>query len=498
MIVTPEIAAAALLERRQARRALPDWARTCGFEPARHHLFLLEKLRGVAVEKGKRLMVFMPPRSAKSTYCSVIFPPWFLAQSPSSSIICASHSADLAESFGRRARNLINEHHKVLGYNLREDSRAAAEWSTTNGSSFYGVGVGGSPTGRGAQLILIDDPVASKEDAYSKSCREKTWNWYEFDLRTRLEKNGSIILIMTRWHDDDLAGRLLKNEPGEWEVIRLPRFAEQGDPLGRAPGESLWPEWFDSKSDKDAMRNPEVFAALHQQRPTLEDGDYFQRNWIMPNTYDRNELPSFADLRIYAASDHACDEKQRSDPTCLLLSGVDKNGVTWVLPDLFWKRADTGTVVEKMLDLIATHKPITWWGENGQILKSIGPFLRQRMQERNTFCYIEGSSAHHDKPTRAQSIRGRFSLGLVRLPRFASWYGDALDELLRFPAGVHDDFVDALAHLGLGLDKMIPANRRIEKQGNDGPPVNWTPTFNWLKKSDNNRLQRKQLAYLDR
>lgn len=452
---TQVIAARELQRRRAARSNLDDWARVNGFEPARHHRLLNAKLEAVARGEIRRLMVFMPPGSAKSTYCSVLFPPWFLAQREDSSILTASHSFDLAEAFGRKARNIVDDHKNVLGYELRKDSQSASEWATTNKSIFFCAGVGGKIAGRRADLALIDDPIGSREDAQSKVIRDKTWAWYQDDFRTRLKPGARVILVQTRWHEEDLAGKLLQSEGGEWEIVNLPMIAKENDILGRQVGEMLWPEYFDANLLADAQKNTSTFSALYQQDPTPEDGDYFKREHIEKNAYEPEELPPLSELRIYCTSDHALSTREQADYSCFMAGGVDSRGVLWILPDLVWDKFDTLTAARYMIDMMRRLNPMTWWAEADKIGKSIGPFLKKMMREEMVFCYIDEIRPSKDKPTRAQSIRGRMQAGMVRLPRRATWYERALSQLLKFPMGGKDDFVDPLAYFGLGLDRMV-------------------------------------------
>jgi len=175
----------------------------------------------------------MPPGAAKSTYASILYAPWYLAQHPQHCLIAASHTQELAEKWGRRVRNLVAEHSLILGAALAHDSQAAGRWETSSGGEYFAAGVGGAIAGRRADLVVIDDPVRSREDADSELIRDKTWDWYKSDLYTRLKPGGRIVLIQTRWHEDDLAGRLLAEMAGGgdiWNVISLPAFAEAADP----------------------------------------------------------------------------------------------------------------------------------------------------------------------------------------------------------------------------------------------------------------------------
>jgi hypothetical protein len=264
---------------------------------------LLDKLEKVSRGEIDRLAVFMPPGAAKSTYASILYAPWHLAQNPSANIIAASHTAELAEKWGRRVRNLIAEHSPVLGVGLAPDSQAAGRWETDHGGEYFAAGVGGAIAGRRADLVVIDDPIRSREDADSETVRDKIWDWYKSDLYTRLKPGGRIVLIQTRWHEDDLAGRLLADMAAggdHWEVISLPALAESDDPLGRTVGQPLWPEWEDSENLERKRRavGARDWSALYQQRPAPEDGDYFKLEWLKP--YDI--APDKSLMRIYGGS----------------------------------------------------------------------------------------------------------------------------------------------------------------------------------------------------
>ena len=315
-----------------------------------------------------------------------------------------------------------------------------------------------------------------------------------YDFRPRLKPNASVVLIQTRWHVNDLAGKILEAEGDEWTVVKLPLIALENDPLSRAPGEVLWPEWFNDRLVADARKDANVFECLFQQNPTPDTGNFFLREWIDDSSYVSDDLPK--NLRCYVGSDHAVSLRQEADLTCLLPGGLDENDVLWILPDIFWKKADSAEVVEAMTAMMRRRRPLVWWAESGHISKSIGPFLTKRMREQKVYSYIEESVPAKDKPTRAQSIRGRMKLGMVRFPRDASWFPMARKEMLSFPAGPHDDFVDALAHLGLGLDSMITADR-----GQQSPFLEELPrtelTLRWLKNSDRGLRLQKELAKMD-
>ena len=298
--------------RRQAiRSSLLAWAKhtlePAGFAPAAHHRLLIEELTKLTRGETDRLMILMPPGSAKSTYVSILFPAWWFPQHPASSIIAASHTADLAEHFGRQIRNLILANEKRLGFTLATDNRAAARWQISTKGEYYAAGIRGPITGRRADLAIIDDPIKSQAEADSPSLREHIWNWYRSDLLTRLKPKARVVLVMTRWHEDDLGGRLLDLYPKEWRCLRLPALAEANDPLGRPHGAPLWPEWEDASSltRKRSAIGERAWAALFQQTPHPPDGNLFAVKNVQ--ILDTTPAPAGRVVRAWdlAATEHA-------------------------------------------------------------------------------------------------------------------------------------------------------------------------------------------------
>lgn len=423
-----------------------------GHEPARHHLLLLNRLEAVARGEVDRLMVLMPPGSAKSTYASTLFPAWFLANNPEAAVIAASHTAELAERFGRRVRNLIVEHGPVLGIGMAPDNQAAGRWETSKGGEYFAAGVRGAITGRRADLALIDDPVKSREEADSATVSGATWEWWKSDFMTRLKPGARVVLIMTRWSEQDLGGRLeedMATGGRPWEVLRLPMEAEAGDPLGRAPGEPLWPEWFTNDMRSEAKRDARTWSALYQQRPAPETGDYFRREWLRPVA----SLPPRESLRVYGGSDYAVTSGG-GDYTVHVVVGMDHDGRLWLL-DLWRSQAASDAWIEAFCDLVIQWKPIGWAEEQGQIRAGVGPFLDRRSRERRAFVARTQFPTRGDKGVRAQSIRGRMALDGLHIPAGAEWRATLESELMAFPAGKHDDQVDALGLVGQLLDRMI-------------------------------------------
>ena len=444
-----------IVHRRSIRRSLTEWARLCGFEPAKHHLLLIDALE--AVERGdiQNLAVFMPPGSAKSTYSSVLFAAW-LMQRQTGNVLAASHTTELAEKWGRRVRNLIAEHRLVLGIDLAADSQAAGRWALTNGAEYYAAGVGTGIAGFRAKYGLIDDPIRSRQDADSELIRDRIWEWYINDFRTRLVPGARKVLIQTRWHEDDLAGRALNHEP--WHVVSLPAIADSNDDLlGREVGEPLWADgdygYGGQLLDLQKTTPARTWSALYQQRPAPEEGDYFKAEWLKP--YDK--APDRNTMRVYGGSDYAVTA-DGGDFTVHAVVGIT-DGKMYLL-DLWRKQASSEVWIEAFCDLVIKHKPIGWAEEQGQIRAGIGPFLDKRSRERRAFVARDQFPTRGDKAVRAQSIRGRMALSGLYVPASAGWYPELRSELLSFPAGKHDDQVDALGLVGQLLDKMSSGTKQ--------------------------------------
>jgi predicted phage terminase large subunit-like protein len=317
--------------------------------------------------------------------------------------------------------------------------------------------------GRRADLVVIDDPIRSREDADSETIRDKTWDWYKSDIYTRLKPGGRIVLIQTRWHEDDLAGRLLEDMQAggdKWDVISLPAIAEADDHLGREPGQPLWPEWEDDEALARKRRavGPRDWSALYQQRPAPEDGDYFKAEWLKP--YDIAPDPKL--LRIYGGSDYAVTA-DGGDYTVHAVVGLDPDGRMFLL-DLWRRQASSDVWVDAFCELVKKWKPIGWAEEQGQIKSGVGPFIDRRQRELGAYVFRDQFPTRGDKAIRAQSIRGRMAQEGLYVPTKADWYPALRSELLSFPAGKHDDQVDALGLVGQLLNKMSLGARPSEAE----------------------------------
>lgn len=438
---------------------LPD-ERTFG----KHHLLWLDCLQRVQNGEYTRLMGLMPPGSAKSTYTSIVFPAHTMGRFPKSQIIVANYGNDLPRRWGRKARSIVKQpvFRRIFDTELSAESAAADEWALTNGSEYMGAGLLSGITGNRADGVIWDDLIKGREQADSELVRQKTWEAYLDDLLTRKKPRAFEIGITTRWHEDDIAGRILPEGYGgesgfidcrdgnRWFVVCIPAEAERADDvLGRAIGERLWPEWFGEHHFEQFKRNPRTWSALYQQRPAPEEGDYFRKDWFRPVA----TLPPQKALRVYGGSDYAVTAGG-GDYTAHVVVGLDAEGRMYLL-DLWRKRASSDEWVEAFCDLVRDWRPTCWAEEKGQIEAGVGPWLSKRMRERQTYVQREQFATRGDKGVRAQSIRGRMAMEGLYVPADAPWLADFRAELLSFPAGRHDDQVDALGLVGQLLDKMF-------------------------------------------
>jgi predicted phage terminase large subunit-like protein len=428
-------------DRADVRGALDEWARSVlpnGQTPAAHHTALIKELNDICEGTTDRLMVLMPPGSAKSTYGSVLFPAWWFSRHPGTNVIACAHTAALLDDFGGRLRGLIAENGSRLGYTIGA-RRSSHDFRTSDGGSYYAAGVHGGVTGRRADLILIDDPVRSQADADSTHRREHLWNWYQSDLITRLKPGGRVVLIMTRWHPDDLSGRLLDREP-DWRCLRLPALAESEDLLGRTPGTPLWPAW-ETASQLERKRTnmgERGWAAMFQQQPR-PSGETLMKVSQIAVTDD------VALLQTARAWDLAATGQTGSgDPdwTVGLKLGRESSG-RFVVLDVVRLRGGPHEVEAAIVNTAERDGPGTLVGlpqDPGQAGKAQVRYLISRLAGYRVHASTETGS----KSTRAMPIASQIEAGNLAVLR-AVWNRSLFDELQDFPYGRKDDQVDALS-----------------------------------------------------
>jgi predicted phage terminase large subunit-like protein len=407
-----------------------------GYQTPPHIELIASKLEAMARGDLKRLIIQTAPRHGKSNLVSELFPAWYLGRNPTKQVMATTYGQELSDGFGRKVRNQIMDERFQLMFPeciLSPDSKAAARFNTTKGGVYHAMGVGGAATGRGADILIVDDALKNREEADSKLMRDKLWDWFASVAYTRLMPGGAVATIQTRWHEDDLVGRLM-NGKDKYELVNLPAVAEENDALNRAPGTALWPERYDEKALEQIRFTigEREFAALYQQRPAPLEGAMFKRQWLTKGAVPR------AGARIAMGVDLALSLKQSADYTAIVVIARDELGKLYVL-DAVRERCDFPTALQLIKDMAAKWKP-------AQIGIETVAFQAVVVQEllRTTTLPIRGITPDRDKVTRAQPLALRYEQGMVsHAIGLQSWFES---ELLSFPQSEHDDGVDALVY----------------------------------------------------
>lgn len=505
MGLTAEHAASLLLRRRQARKSIAAYADLIEIPGvpiedddliydinytrlAKHHKMVCDiqqsLIEGTLKFEGeiiRRAMVFMAPGGAKSTYGTVVGPTWAMGKFDGYNIISGSYGSELSEKQSRKSRQICESgrFRSLWGTTIKHDNKSVSDWSLTNDSSMRAVGILGGVTGNRADGIVIDDPIKGRADADSETVRNKTWDAIKDDISTRLKPYGWIMYILTRWHEDDPVGRLLPdNYDGEtgffrcsdgliYYVLSIPAQCEAaGDPLGREVGEYFWPEWFPEDHWIPFKSERRTWNALYQQRPTSDEGDHFRADWF--NRYDT--LPDL--LNIYITGDLAVTEGG-GDFTEFSAWGIDVEDNIW-LKDNWHGQESPDKWIDAFIDMCVKHRPLIAFLEGGVIRKSIEPFLIKRMEERQCYTRIEWMNPIHNKVINSRSFQGRSAMGKVYLPK--GELGDrVLTQLVKFPHGKFDDFVDTGSMIGRALDDICMAFAPEENQ--DKSVDRWEKAF---------------------
>jgi hypothetical protein len=409
-----------------------------------HHNETIHHLEKVEKGEIKRLILLLPPRHGKSLLSSIMFPAWYLGRNPDHEIIVSSYSADLASKFGAQTRDIINtpEYKFVFGHEIREDISAKSEWKLKgHNGSYVAVGLGGGITGRGANLLIIDDPVKNREEAESQVYREKVWDYFTSTLYTRLEKDGKIVIMITRWHFDDLVGRLLKEQPEDWAVIKYPAIAETEEKY-RKFGEPLWPEKY---SLDDLLKIKETIGtynwqSLYQQTPIAIEGQEFKPEWI--KTRKAEEIQKL-EVRKFLTIDPAMSKKDSANYTGFVINYVDKEN-KWNIK-AFKKRVSPTELVDMIFSLYELEKLEKIGIEKTQYLIGLKPFLDEEMRKRNVFLpIVELEHSQTAKEIRIRGLIPRYESGSVF--HIEGECKDLEEEMFMFPKGINDDVLDSLAY----------------------------------------------------
>lgn len=480
--ITSGQAAQELLRRRAARASFLGYARyrqADNEQPAAHHQIVCDALDEVERGECDRLMIMMPPGSAKSTYASVLFPQYFIGRNPQLCVIGASHTDELASRFSRRVRNGVGDAEfrdlfPTVG--VASDASNVKSWETTVQGEYKAVGVNGNIAGRRGDLLLIDDPVKSREDADSETKRETVWQWWLNDARTRLKPGGRVVLIMTRWHEDDLAGRLLEHEKGRWKVIKIPMEAGKDDVLGREPGERLWREWFTEQMLIDAKSDPRVWISLYQQEPRPVEGAEFKRSWL--NYYDHWPAASNKIILI----DPSAGKNTKSDFTSMWVFALGRDGNAYLV-DGIRKRMQLVERTGKLFDLHERWKPLQVRYETYGMQADIEHIKSQMNTREYRFRLTEvgGALAKEDRIRRLTSW---FEDGRIWFPRaMMRNVSPGVDEDLiktfveqeyvAFPVSKFDDAFDCMARLAEPTLSLPWPKRAASGSASDGETAMW-------------------------
>jgi predicted phage terminase large subunit-like protein len=397
-----------------------------------HLVYIQDQLNRITSGEIRKLMIFIPPRHGKSELATIRYPVFRMERDPSMRVMLGCYNQDLANLFSRQARRIAISRDLVGG-----GVKAQDEWDLYGGGSFRAASIGGGGvTGRGANLIIIDDPIRSREDANNALFREKAWEWYSNDIRTRLEPGGAIILILTRWHNDDLAGRILASDDGpNWTVCSLPAEAEEGDPIGREMGAPLCPDRFDLPELKDLRSVLQLdYFALYQQRPVAEEGGLYQRAWFRYDNPPRTAEGAYDFEQIVQAWDTASSET--GDYSVCVTAGVRENRA-YVL-DVYRARLETPDLLRQVKNQAERWQPNVLIVEDAS--SGIAVLQMLRRETRLPILGVapnRGGKLAHAKANLPYVEGGRVSFCPgPYLPEFER-------ELLSFPASRHDDQVDA-------------------------------------------------------
>lgn len=449
---------------------------------AKPHHRIMAKLAHAMIEgKMTHILLSMPPRHGKTWVMTTMFSAWFMGRNPHLDVITSTYNSTFAEGdFSNNFKEIVTSHRfsQVFpDFVFDPDQNAADHRKTMAGGNHYFVGRRTSMTGRGGDLIIVDDPFKDDKEARLQNTRDDIWSWFTKTLYTRRHNdNAPIILTATRWIADDIIGRI--SDPANvyyseefaegWHVVNIPAIATKEDILQREPGEALWPEKFSAPSLlKLRAADPVGFSCLYQGDPIPDGGVMFQPEDL--TEYDREEYQEVKkSLRMYCFSDHAYGVTKTHDPSCFAPVGVAGDGTVYFMPDIFWERAGPEECVEAMLDMMRRHRPMLWVAENGAIYKALEPFLKKRMAEERVFCPLEpiwpkGRKIDRLDPSMVQGAMARCRMGKVKFPSWAPWWPRAKAELLQFPNGAHDDFVDVLSLVGSQIDRIYGSPRREVK-----------------------------------
>ena len=405
-----------------------------------HHRHIAKKFNDLANGKINRLIVNMPPRHTKSEFASFLLPAWMVGRNPKLKIIQATHTGELAIRFGRKAKTLIDsdDYRKIFDTRLREDSQAAGRWETAQGGEYFAAGVGGAITGRGADLLIIDDPH-SEQDALSATAMESAYDWYTSGPRQRLQPGGKIVCVMTRWSTKDLTGKLLAHQKeaksDKWHVVEFPAILEDDD-----PPVPVWPEYWKLEELESVKATLPVgkWNAQWMQNPTSEEGAILKREWW--RKYDREDIPALH--HVIQSYDTAFLKKETADYSAITTWGIfypdEDSGANLILLDAIKGRYEFPELRRLALDQYKYWNPETVIVE----AKASGLPLTHELRQMDIPVINFTPSKGNDKHVRVNTCAPLFESGMIWAPdeKFAQ---EVIEECAAFPFGDHDDLVDS-------------------------------------------------------
>lgn len=494
------------------------------YEPAKHHHLIATALQRVERGETLRVALSVPPQHGKTRLASVGFISWFIGKHPRKNVIFGTYNETYASKIGGQVRDVLQseQYQQVFPrVKLKKGSQSKTELEIENGGQINFIGRGGSGTGLPSDLFIIDDPLKNAEEANSPTTIEALHEWYSKVVYSRARTHTAIVIIHTRWIEDDLIGRLCDSdhpwrrtpegaeEARKWTYINIPAVLTEGpvatamgaklerpteaaviSAFGDRPMAALWPEQFSLAHLASAKSlNKGGFDALYQGRPSPEDGEFFKADWLVEHARP-SDYPAPERLRFYAASDHALTEKRKNDATCMGTFGVDEKDHIWVMPELVWDRMEADRTLDHMIALMKMRRPHLWFAEDEHINKTLGPFRRTRMQEEKVYTTVMPIASTKDLRARARSIQGRLAMKMVHFPAWMPWWTLAKAELLKFPTATHDDFVSFMSLIGRGLDVEIGASAQQASNVVRFP----SGSIQWIKQRAKEEAARKKQA----
>ena len=455
-----------------AQAVWPDFIYRKTKDPKRygHHQIIAEKFQSISKDEEKRLIINMPPRHTKSEFASYLFPAWMIGKYPKMKLMQVSHNAELATRFGSKVRNLMEteDYKNIFGdVKLREDSKAKGRWETNHGGEYFAAGVGGSITGRGADLLIIDDPH-TEQDSMSDSAMDRAYDWYSSGPRQRLQPGGSIVVVMTRWAKDDLTGRLIKaqTEPksDQWRTISFPAILESGNPV--------WPEYWNIEELESvkASVTPKNWNAQYMQDPTSEEGAIIKRDWWQD--WDSDRIPALK--HVIQSYDTAFSKKETSDYSAITTWGIFQPAEGYedciILLDAIKGRFDFPDLKNLAM------QQYEYWSPETTIIeaKASGQPLIQELRRTGIPVIDYVPAKGRDKHTRINSVAPIFESGMVYAPLKENFAQEVIEECAAFPNGQYDDYVDSMTQAVIRFrqggfvstynDELDAPNFKIEKE----------------------------------